>query len=282
MTIATLERIVTRAEAVGFLKKTFPDGFGVRAIRITPTIATELLANNNDNRPIAHNKVRQYARDMATGNWPLNGESIIIAADGGVNDGQHRLLACMEAGAEFETIVVFGVDRDSRLTVDQGRARGAGCYLGMEGVPNANAIAAMCRMALAHDKTGGRSVEIRDGITNAEVMAFHAEHEAMLHAVYAAANVTKAGAAYASPSLFGFWAFLLRGYGECGLRYVQQINSGANIAAGDPAYVVRERLLALGKSRQLKTEAVLRGWAAVRDGRPLRLVRVYGGELPAI
>lgn len=282
MNIATLDRLITPTKATSFLDKTFPDGFGVRAVRITPDIASELLAKNNDNRPIAHNKVCQYARDMAAGNWPLNGESVIIAADGNVNDGQHRLLACIEAGTGFETIVVFGVDRDSRLTVDQGRARGAGCYLGMEGVPNANAVAAMSRMALAFEITEGRSVEIRNGITNAEVMAYHAKHESDLHECFSAANVTGAGAAYASPSIFGLWAFLLRHYGDTSLRYIQQVNSGANISTTDPAYRVRERLLTLGKKRQHKTEAVLRGWAAVRDNRPLKLVKVLGGDLPAI
>lgn len=264
-----------------FLNEAFPDGFGVKAVRITPKIATQLLELNEDNRPVSSSKVEQYARDMKASNWPLNGESVIIAADGSVNDGQHRLFACIEAGTPFETVVVFGVDRDSRLTVDQGRARGAGCYLGMAGTPNAKAVATISRLALAYEKTNGRAVELKHGLTNAEVMAFANAHNDELQVAYQAANRQHTDTV-APKTLFGFWAFLLRDKVSSSV-YIRQVQTGENLALNDPAYRVRERLIGMSRAaRQARTEAFLRGWINFRDGKPMTLVKVLGGDLPSI
>lgn len=73
---------------------------------ITPEKAVEMLKGNTNNRKVKIRDVHTYAHDMKTGKWKANGETIVIGADGKVLDGQHRLMACVEAGTPFLSLVV--------------------------------------------------------------------------------------------------------------------------------------------------------------------------------
>lgn len=109
---------------------------------LTPEIAWAILERNPDNRTLREKTVETYAHDIQQGRWALNGEAIKLSSEGLLNDGQHRCRAVIRAGQSIETLFVFGCDRDSRMTVDAGTVRTPGDYLGMDGVPNGNNVAA--------------------------------------------------------------------------------------------------------------------------------------------
>ena len=95
---------------------------------LTPDLARLLLASNEENRHIRDNNrgtrnVTAYAEMMKRGEWLLNGSTIVVAANGQLNDGQHRCTACVEADVAVPVLITFGVDRESRSTLDQGIAR---------------------------------------------------------------------------------------------------------------------------------------------------------------
>jgi hypothetical protein len=100
------------------------------AVLITPAYAQHLLdetASANEalypeklNPAVIPSLVRAYARDMMRDRWLLDGKTIILDETGAVLDGQHRLLACIEADRAFETWLVKGVDRNVRHTIDSG------------------------------------------------------------------------------------------------------------------------------------------------------------------
>ena len=92
-------------------------------VTVTPEIAQEWATLNTRNRPVRYNKVAQFARDMAAGQWVLNGESIKIAVDGTFLDGQHRIYACIKADVPFETIVIRGLPVEAQDTIDTGISR---------------------------------------------------------------------------------------------------------------------------------------------------------------
>jgi hypothetical protein len=116
---------------------------------ITPVRAAALLARNPSNRTVSRLKVKKIARDMAAGRWRLNGETIIVATDGHLNDGQHRILAIIESGVTIDSNVAWGADRSSRMTVDAG-SRDADDYLTMHGHPNGSLMGAVARLDLAY------------------------------------------------------------------------------------------------------------------------------------
>ena len=138
-------------------------------VTVSPGLAAELLRRNDGNRSVRQTKAEQYAIDMREGRWAFNGEPIIISVDGKLNDGQHRLQAVIDANICVVFLLVFGLSRESRETVDQGAARGASDYLGMGGLPNATTAAGIARLVLAYEQAEGQSAESKL-ITNASVV----------------------------------------------------------------------------------------------------------------
>ena len=259
------------------------DPSSAKFMTITPAIARDLLSRNPDNRVMVKAYLAKYTKDMASGAWEINGESIIIADDGNVNDGQHRLNACIAADTSFQTLIVTGVRRASRLTVDQGVARHFGSYLGMDGIVNSNKAAALVRMIFDYNTTGGRTFGTSKKATNAELKAYHDDHADMIQTlIHYGVNVPRSFLdTVATATLVSFWRWLMsdkRG----GYDYLEQVVRGLGLFIHDPAYVVRERLAVLGRvSGSVRTEAFLRGWIYARDGKPLKRI-VLQGELPVI
>lgn len=141
---------------------------------ITPELAREwidrhvkVVAGNRaanggkarDNRPVrwGDDGVAGYARDMKAGKWRRNGETVKIARDGSVPDGQHRLYACMEAGVPFWCLVVTGVDPEDQDTIDIGIKRKFSDQLAIKNEPNAVVLASVTRWSLRwlHGMRGG-------------------------------------------------------------------------------------------------------------------------------
>ena len=54
----------------------------VEVVRMTPDMARAILKNNPNNRNVKRDRVSLYASDMEKGRWQLNGESIVIDANG--------------------------------------------------------------------------------------------------------------------------------------------------------------------------------------------------------
>lgn len=249
---------------------------------VTPGLANVILGKNDDNRNIRPAKLEQFAADMRAGRWAFNGEPIIVAQTGELNDGQHRLSAVIEANSPQEFLLVFGVERSTRLTVDQGAARSAGDYLGMEGVPNATSVASIGRLILGYEQSGCDNVNASSHVTNAEVRQRAAVDDRLHKSATFAVSHHKDTRNFAAPAIIGFCHYVLSGeHPADAVAYMTQVCTGEGLKKNDPAYVVRDRLLNLGRRRDHKIEIILRGWNSYRAGRPLKLVKVLG-NFPAL
>ena len=114
--------------------------------RISPARAKALLARNQHNRVVRPAHVRQLTEAMTSGRWVFNGESIKIDEDGGLLDGQHRLIAICDSGVTGQVVVVEGLPRPVQDTVDTGRRRKLSDVLAIAGYPDASALATASRM----------------------------------------------------------------------------------------------------------------------------------------
>lgn len=97
--------------------------FGFVRMLVTPEMARLFLDRNINNRDIKPSVVDKYARDMRSGNWQFNGVPIQFDWNGVLIDGQHRLLALVEAGVALEFVIETGLDPASRTTIDIGATR---------------------------------------------------------------------------------------------------------------------------------------------------------------
>lgn len=133
----------------------------VELVKVTPTIAAQYLEKNTNNRPVNLKRVEGYAKLMKEGKWTDNGV-IEFGKDGTLFDGQTRLQAVVKSKVAVWFTVKHGVSDESRANIDIGRARTAGNWLSMIGVPNGNRVAAALRLIhrmnsgeIAHRSCGG-------------------------------------------------------------------------------------------------------------------------------
>ena len=118
----------------------------VELITVTPDIAETYLANNGHNRPLNRNRVASLSAAMQSGDWRLNGETIILSETGKLLDGQHRLKAVVHYGKPVDLLVARGAPDDSFITIDTGKTRSTGDILHMTGVNDGGISAAVAKM----------------------------------------------------------------------------------------------------------------------------------------
>ena len=87
-------------------------------ILVTPELAKFWLGANYLNRKHRKSRVKTYSRDMAAGRWQFNTQGIEFASDGTVINGQHRLMAVVDADVPVRLLVWFNVPPTTRDVID--------------------------------------------------------------------------------------------------------------------------------------------------------------------
>jgi len=130
-----------------------PKGVTTKWEMLTPEVATEYLATNEENRHLRKRAVDMYMRNMEQGEWKVTGETIKFDKNGRLIDGQHRLHAIIRAGAEIPTLVIRGLEPDVQGVIDTNIHRTAGDMLRLTGVIQADAyvVASVGRIAIARE-----------------------------------------------------------------------------------------------------------------------------------
>lgn len=287
-----LERITTKprkfeAGTVHWLNESIERGkreVFTETITVTPGLAAELLRRNPDNRGLKTTKIAHFAADMRAGRWALNGETLKISKDGLLNDGQNRLTALIEANEVLPFLFVFGVERDSRRTLDQGTARSAGDYLQMGGCSYAKNAATTAKYVMAFERSDGRNLVPRKDITNAEVVARVEADEKIIEAAAYAHRHYKSYRHLVSHSMIATAFYLFADICPADAEeYLDQVCLGENIKRGDPAFAVREALARERLYRDEALEIIFQGWNRFRSDQPLKLAKSSGsGTFPAL
>ncbi len=254
-------------------------------VTITPGLASELIRRNPNNRNLRQTKVEQFAADMRAGQWKFNGEPFIISRDGLLNDGQHRAEAIVLANHPLPALVVFGIERETRTTVDQGSARAANDYLSMGGVKHASILASVGRVLVAFERSGEQTLRDASYVTNSDIMARVAGDPKLEASAAFASHHAKPARAFAPPAVIGFCHYVFSEISRVEAdEYLTAVCDGVGLAKRDPAYAVRERLVNMNKSRDGKIHIIFRGWNAYRQGRKLDLAKIIGApsNIPAL
>jgi hypothetical protein len=208
---------------------------------LTPDIARRLLERNDSNRRLQPRQVQDLVHAIQTGTYVLNGETIIVSRDGLLNDGQHRCQAVIETGMSIPAIIVFGVGRDTRSTVDTGAKRTIGNILSMHklGCGNPNGVAAVARGVLQYDNRMMLSRTVR--FEPAEYLEFVREFGDELNECYSLG--LKIRARYTvSPGMVGAAIFICaRVHPETAQTLCTQLITGLNLKVGDPAVALARR-----------------------------------------
>jgi hypothetical protein len=253
-------------------------------VTITPAMAKRILEQNADNRPVSAKYIKQIAHDIKAGQWEVNGETIIISSDGWLNDGQNRLLGIIEADIPVQCFVVFGVARNSRMTVDMGRARTTTHYLGMENITNAHYCSIVAAQWAAYELGYfGKVTKASDlGITKQDTLRFYHDHRQLIDT---AITKLKSRTRYLGSQGTG----VLTAY--CILQdrdtlytddFFNSLLDGSGLARDDVILELRNRLISDSGSLSpyQKCELILRHWMAWKDGRKTKKKIALRNEWP--
>ena len=104
---------------------------------ITPPMASIMLRNNTENRKLDSRHVQFLADQILSGKWQNNGQTIVIADDGTLMDGQHRLSAIIKANRPTQLGLCTGAPKSAMSTIDNGKLRSTTDILTMNGCANA-------------------------------------------------------------------------------------------------------------------------------------------------
>jgi hypothetical protein len=221
-------------------------------ITITPGIAKEWLLLNCNNRPINSGTVTQYAKDMLSGNWQLNGETIKFSSEGKLLDGQHRLAAIVRAEVSIPMLVVRELSSDSFSTIDVGLRRSTAQILHMAGFKNTSALAAAARWVVILDKG------IKEGykIAQSEIAQAIEQHPLLNH--YSDFHMGKKSKRILPSCCLAVFVLAGEKYERQKVdEFYSSVLSGEGLLQGDPAYVLREKFVTSTRSSRIDQEVAV-------------------------
>lgn len=241
---------------------------------VTPQEAEILLRSNNNNRKVRSEVVRKYVRDMERGEWLLNGEAIKISTTGDLIDGQHRLLACIESGVAFQTIVITGLPLDIQVAMDVGAKRTFSDILRWRGETSTASLASAIEAGMCWDEAGTPAHRGRQH-SNAERLAWLDANPDIRDAVKGWQPLASAPLRFPM-SVGGPFLMRMRRISPIdSAEFVQHLKSGANLAEDDPINVLRRWLLnaSAQKAKRAREEYAavgVKAWNAYLKNRPVR------------
>lgn len=127
--------------------------------RITPEKAQKIFDSRMPNRNIRMRRVRELAMAMKENRFK---DSLLRFYKGRLEDGQHRILACIASGCTIDAWIDDHDDPDKFTTYDIGAKRTNGDVLGTEGYKNCNVLSPTLILLNQVKKFG----KLRDGVLN--------------------------------------------------------------------------------------------------------------------
>lgn len=267
---------------------------------ITPDLAKEWMVRHRtavernrvaaggkarDNRPVRWGDVAAYARDMRAGKWTRNGETIKVALDDTVIDGQHRLYACMQAEVPFWSLVATGVAPEAQDTIDTGIKRRLSDQLAIGNEPNAAILAGVARWSLrwlhGFRASGG---DASYAPTHAEMLEYLAAEPRLRDAAAYAARARKQFRPV-RVSVYAMGWMLLHGADHLAAEvFLERVIDGAELPARHPVLGFRARIAnakaageRLNEHQQLAL--MISAWNAFRDDREMARPQLPAGGL---
>lgn len=240
----------------------------------TPQDAHDLLKNNPVNRTIKESVVSRYEADMLAGLWRQNGETIKVAHDGALLDGQHRLSAQIRANLTLSWLVVRGLPNEVQASMDLGTGRQLheqAEILGIEATREEWAALKDFRSYVENGLKSKGTAATRP--TTPQMMAWVKENPEILEIIQALNDElhprrmkgVKPGQLLAVAAVFSF-------IDENDTRdFFEGLLSGANLTDGSPILALRNRLLRVFSDREKITDLerwgyYITAWNAYRQG----------------
>jgi len=233
-------------------------------VEVTAAKARTLLQNNlsfergvdGTNRPVSTRKVNDYAVDMLKGEWKLTHQGIAFDTKGILKDGQHRLLAVVQASEEgaqegevvyspnprikIKFQITYGLDADTFDKLDVGLLRSPAQILAMAGYYNQSHLAASARLLYlfdTHEFKYWRNVKV----TNHQILEV-VRNTTLSEYISNTTKLVPIGFIAASATV-GYYVCEREFPDGPHLQFIDGLKTGANLASDNPALALREYMI---------------------------------------
>ncbi len=254
----------------------------VEIIKITPTVAAEMLEGNTNNRVISDPHVRYLTSEMKCGQWIDNGDPIRFNG-ATLLDGQHRLHAVIRSGVSISAVVIRGLSSEAFKTIDVGaRNRTMGQVLQLDGEVNTTILGGAIRIVvdMRGDQAWKRSAVMLPPQFFFDFLKNEPGIRDSVHFIVGLKYLKK----IAGPTIAAGLHYLFSQIDEAKAKeFMEDLDTGLVHDRFDPVYVLRQRLIE-NQSKRTKMERAMmlaffvKAWNARFNGAQMKFLRWFDTE----
>jgi hypothetical protein len=251
-------------------------------LTLTPSCAAFAMRANPDNRKQKRARINAIKDKVENRGFKLNGETVIFSKCGYLNDGQNRLQAVLESGVPIRSFVAFGLDRETRDSIDSEQtARSASDILHMSGIGNSEAVSAVASVLCAIERRG--SYVPGKGNDKNDVAKYGKDHGDEIVRALGLVSKKDAKGLLNQATMCAMFILFSRKDSEDAHEFIEKLLTGVGLEATSPILVLRNRVLALrrekGKDFGRKEyndmmQLMIRAWNHWRAGTTCKQLRV--------
>ncbi|MET7556955.1 hypothetical protein [Streptomyces albidoflavus] len=258
---------------------------------ISPSLASEMLTRNRENRPMDKGRVTHLREAILRGEWLVSHQGIAFSgswSNSRLLDGQHRLEAIRQSEQTVSVLVFENVPAETFSVMDTGRSRTASTVLAMQGEHDASLLAAAIRhIHLFNTMPDAEWKGHSSRLTNAQVLTFlEANRERVATACGIARIMSKDRLIIPTAAAVGYYTTLEASPGVDQDSWVKGVTTGADLSPGDPRLALRNALISLGTGTSGRRRSDSRGqlglylkaWNAWVLQKPVKQLRFQRGE----
>jgi hypothetical protein len=256
---------------------------------ISPKRATELLGTIKLNRNIRARHVAELARQIANGEWDANNPAPIgISTQGKLLDGQHRLLALVEANKTCRMWVAEGLPPGTMANIDTGSRRTMGDVLKLRGEVNVNVLAGALHQLWGYERYRLMAGRLPNTPSHGELLAMLEKHEDLRETIKdVSVALHRTGMQQGvGPSIWNAFYYIAAGVnGEDASEFLTLVATGEALGTGDPILALRRYIIGEGRlrhpPRRVMAAVIIKSWNAWRRRDHVEVVSFKpGGRAP--
>lgn len=246
-------------------------------VTITPDNATAWLRCNRHNRPTRRAHIAFLADEILRDNWQVNGQAIVIAEDEQVLDGQHRLMAIIEAGKSIQTLVVYGISPEAFRTIDTGAVRTGADALCLHFPQESPSIIKCVATAVQWCVRLERGMVTRGGGTtktsNTDCIEYVKNHPSLMQCAETLSGYPKDARPLSIGCGTALYEMFARKSSPMADDFMQRFYTGESLERSDPEWLLRQALIKDANSTSrlpavARMRMMIKGWNWKRRGLP--------------
>lgn len=250
---------------------------------ITPEIATQILESMGPNRNLNRRRVLTMAEAMTWGQWKDPGNPLRFHK-GKLVDGQHRLSALVEAGVTLTFLCIEVVDEDALNNIDTGMKRTSGHALSIHGIRNSALLSSVATIIDSY--VNGKS--IRTAVDTDRCIRAALGNVTILEDTVSDYGSGRTRLFFSPSSVVAMAVLAEQSDVHKASVFMYKLITGTNLTSTDPAYKLRERLIAIkarksgGNARSDAFLLCIKAWNAHYNGKTISTLKIVDNEkMPA-